>query len=139
MGDSFAALVVVVSIFVDMAACGAVRDSFAFGETESSSWGGLLDYREILRPIASDSSASDIFLSVSRITYLSVFPNGLLFQPVQPLEKSRSSRHRRTQILALGLYCASLWLPHRPCMACTESDVPVSTRSVCLQIGREVD
>ena len=71
MGTSCAVLVLVTVVYVVMSACGAGRDSVAFEEAASSSWDFKLNSRAILRPIASDSSASAIFFSVLHITILS--------------------------------------------------------------------
>ena len=68
MGTSCAVFVAVAVVSVVMVACGVGWDSFSFEESESSSWDFLLNYRAILRPIASDYSTSAIFLSVLHIT-----------------------------------------------------------------------
>ena len=64
MGTSCAVLVAVAVVSVVMATCGVGRYSSDYEEPESSSCDFKLNYREILMPILSDYSASDIFLSV---------------------------------------------------------------------------
>ena len=61
MGPSCTFLVAVAFISVVMDTCGVGQDVFASEEAESSSYDFLPNSREILRLIASDSSASAIF------------------------------------------------------------------------------
>ena len=92
MDPSCAVRVAVEFVSIIIAAFGFGRDLFAFEKAASSSWSFLLNYRAILKPIASDSSASDIFLSILHITVLARCPSSRILRPLPPLVKSRFSR-----------------------------------------------
>ena len=72
MGPSCAVHVAVDVVSIVMDARGVGQDSFSLEEAEIYSWYYLLNYRAILRPIASDSSDSAIFSSVLHLTIFSM-------------------------------------------------------------------